>query len=153
MKDNIYTPSTPHAKSASSRALLKAGLALNISIKNTAELLQLARVGLPADSFEAFTKNNGFARKDWDWIIPVRTLSHRRKGNGRLSIEESDKLIRAAKIQALAVEVLGSEDKATAWLHKPRAIFDGCSAMEQMKTELGAQVVEETLIQLDEGYF
>jgi putative toxin-antitoxin system antitoxin component (TIGR02293 family) len=153
MKEEIYTPNLSHAKSASARAILKAGVVLNVSIKNTSELVKFARVGLPAESFESFAKNNGFSRKEWDWIIPVRTLSHRRKGSGLLSIEESDKLIRAAKIQALATEVLGSEEKATAWLHKPRRIFDGFSAMEQMKTELGAQLVEEALIQLDEGYF
>lgn len=81
-----------------------------------------------------------------DWIIPPRTLSHRLKINERLTIDESDKLIRAAKIQALTSEVLGSEEKAAAWLHKERKIFDGLSAMELMKTELGAQLVEETLI-------
>jgi uncharacterized protein (DUF2384 family) len=40
-----------------------------------------------------------------------------------------------------------------AWLNKPRKIFDGLSAIELIKTEPGASLVEETLIQLDEGYF
>ena len=61
--------------------------------------------------------------------------------------------LRAARLQALAREVLGSDDKALQWLHKPRRMFDQLSAMELMKTEAGAQLVEEVLSQLDAGYF
>lgn len=58
---------------------------------------------------------------------------------------------RIAKITALAREVLGAE-KAADWLNKPRKLFDGLSAMELIKTESGASLVQEKLIQLDEGY-
>jgi putative toxin-antitoxin system antitoxin component (TIGR02293 family) len=154
MKESIsvYTPKHTHAKTASVRALRKMAVSLNVSIINAKDLIKLSRRGLPAASFESFTKH-GFTRKEMEWIIPPRTLSHRQKGDGFLSIEESDKLIRAAKIQALAAEVLGAEEKAISWLHKERNIFDGLSAMELMKTELGAQQVEDALIQLDEGFF
>lgn len=65
--------------------------------------------------------------------------------------DETEGSLRIAKITALAQEVLGAE-KATDWLNKPRKTFDGLSAMELIKTEPGASLVEETLIQLDEGY-
>lgn len=150
--EDIYTPKGAQVKSASARALSKMAINLDVTIATAKDLSRLARAGLLATSFENFAKK-GFSRKEMEWIIPPRTLSHRLKNNERLTIDESDKLIRAAKIQALASEVLGNEDKAAAWLHKERKIFDGLSAMELMKTELGAQLVEETLIQLDEGYF
>ena len=150
--DEIYTPKGNQAKSASARALGKMAIALDVTIASSKDLSRLARAGLFATSFETFAKK-GFSRKEMDWIIPPRTLSHRLKNNERLTIEESDKLIRAAKIQALAAEVMGSEEKGSSWLHKARKVFDGLSAMELIKTELGAQLVEETLIQLDEGYF
>lgn len=148
----VFSPKGGHPKTASVRALGKMAVFLNIPISNSKDLVKFARAGLPATSFESFAKT-GFSRKEMEWIIPPRTLSHRQKGDGLLSIEESDKLIRAAKIQALAFEVIGSEDKAISWLQKDRKVFDGLSAMELMKTEVGAQQVEETLIQLDEGYF
>lgn len=148
----VFSPKGVSPKTASVRALGKVAIFLNVPISNSKDLVKFARAGLPATSIESFAKT-GFSRKELEWIIPPRTLSHRQKGDGLLSVEESDKLIRAAKIQALACEVLGSEEKAMSWLHKERKVFDGASAMEFMKTEVGAQQVEETLIQLDEGYF
>jgi len=148
----VFTPKSVHTKTASVRALTKLGQLLNISIKNPNDLARFARGGLPVSAFETFTQH-GFSRKEAEWIIPARTFTHRKGGDGRLTIDESDKLIRAARIQSLAYEVLGIEEKALAWLHKERQLFDGLSAMEYMKTEQGAQQVEEALIQLDEGYF
>lgn len=148
----VYTPKRDNAKSVSARALGKVAASLNIKVTTTKDLAKHARIGLTTTSFECFARK-GFTRKEMDWIIPARTLSHRQKGGGRLTTEESDKLIRVAKIQALASEVLGSEEKAKAWLHKGRKMFDGLSAMELIKTELGAQEVEEVLISIDEGYF
>jgi len=147
-----FTPKRPHTKTASARALAKMAKSLNVTITHQADLSKLARAGLPTNSFISFAQC-GFNRKELDWIIPTRTFTHRQKAQGVLSLEESDKLLRAAKIQALAVEVLGDQHKASSWLHKERSLFNNLSAMELMKTEHGAQLVEDALIQLDEGYF
>jgi putative toxin-antitoxin system antitoxin component (TIGR02293 family) len=149
---SIFTPKGVHAKSASLRALERVGIILDITITKPGDLARFARIGLPVTAFERFTQG-ALTRKEADWIIPARTFTHRKSGDGKLTSEESDKLIRAAKVQALAVEVLGTEEKATLWLHKPRTIFDGLNAVEYMKTEQGAQLVEEALIRMDEGYF
>jgi putative toxin-antitoxin system antitoxin component (TIGR02293 family) len=148
----VFTPKAGRPKNVSSRALKKMALSLKVSIGDQSDLGRLARAGLPTQSFESFVKH-GFSRKEMEWIIPPRTFTHRQKGDGRLTTEESDKLIRAAKIQALASEVLGSEEKALSWLHKERKIFQGLSAMELIKTEHGAYQVEEALIQFDEGFY
>jgi uncharacterized protein (DUF2384 family) len=105
----IYTPKSGGIKSASVRALGKMAITLNVPIASVKDLHRLSRAGLSASAFEAFAKKV-FSRKDMEWIIPARTFSHRQKGGGRLTTEESDKLLRAAKIQALASEILGSEE-------------------------------------------
>ncbi|MEY4590235.1 MAG: hypothetical protein RL497_2311 [Pseudomonadota bacterium] len=151
-KPAIFTPKKIQTKSVSARALSRVGEILNVVITNQGDFARHARSGLPVTAFERFTLS-GFTRKEADWIIPARTFSHRKGGNGKLTTDESDKLIRAARIQALAYEVLGSEEKAKLWLHKARTAFEGLSAMEFMKTEHGAQLVEESLIAMDEGYF
>ncbi len=148
-----FTPKASKSKPAQVRALAKIASSLNVTIKSTRDLSRLARAGLPTTAFESFSKREfGFTRKEMEWIIPIRTFSHRKSG-GHLTLDESDKLIRAARIQALAAEVLGSEEKALRWLHQERTAFDNLSAMELMKTEQGAHQVEEALIQLDEGFF
>lgn len=70
-----------------------------------------------------------------------------------LTQEESGRWLRAAKAQALALEVFGDQVKASQWLHKPRKQFEGQTAMGLIQTEAGAQLVEDTLNQIDSGYF
>ena len=86
-------------------------------------------------------------------IIPRRTLEHRRRKGEALSLEESERAYRTASIVALAQAVFGNRDKALSWLHAPRSRFDGEAAIALIDTDIGARLVEETLIQIDEGYF
>jgi len=49
--------------------------------------------------------------------------------------------------------VFGNHSKASAWLHKPRKAFNHQNAIDIMRTEPGAKLVEDTLNQIDVGYF
>jgi putative toxin-antitoxin system antitoxin component (TIGR02293 family) len=46
------------------------------------------------------------------FIIPARTQRHRRAKRQRLTVEESDRLVRLTRLQAVAEDVLGDADKA-----------------------------------------
>ncbi|MBI4756899.1 MAG: DUF2384 domain-containing protein [Betaproteobacteria bacterium] len=61
------------------------------------------------------------ARETAALIIPPRTLSHRRARGEALTLEESDRLARVARIVALAAEVFGDAQTGLAWLRKPLA--------------------------------
>lgn len=66
---------------------------------------------------------------------------------------ESARDLRCAKICTLAEEIFASEERAKAWLDKPRKLFKNQSATHVMQSESGARLVEEILNQLDSGYF
>ncbi|HSX52357.1 MAG TPA: antitoxin Xre/MbcA/ParS toxin-binding domain-containing protein [Cellvibrio sp.] len=135
----------------SARVMARVGSILHMGLKTPLDIVRVSREGIVTSAVDLLV-DQGFNRRDLDWIIPTRTLTHRREKGQKLTTDETERWLRAAKISALAQEVLGAE-KAMAWLSKPRAIFDGLSALELIKTEPGASLVEETLIQLDEGYF
>ncbi len=86
-------------------------------------------------------------------VIPARTLSHRIAHDEKLTVDESDKLLRVARLIDHAIRVFGDKDKAQAWLRRPNPRFDGEPPLEMARTEHGARLVEEALIQLDEGIF
>ncbi|MEE8056217.1 MAG: antitoxin Xre/MbcA/ParS toxin-binding domain-containing protein [Pseudomonadales bacterium] len=148
----VFIPKTQPAKSVSARALAQVGGIIDTPLTNAVDLMRVTRSGISPDAVDALLKR-GFARSDVVWIVPPRTLSHRRKNQEQLTSEESGRWLRAAKIQALAEVILGDGDKAMQWLHKPRKAFDQLSAMEVMQTEAGGQLVEELLGQLDAGFF
>lgn len=94
----------------------------------------------------------GLTSKELALVLPPRTLTHRRAKGQDLSPAESDRALRLARLVALAETVFGSRDKALRWLRKPRKRFDRRSALELMASEIGGRLVEEALIQVDEGY-
>ncbi|MGF6444674.1 putative toxin-antitoxin system antitoxin component (TIGR02293 family) [Paraburkholderia youngii] len=79
-------------------------------------------------------------------------MSHRRQQQERLSTDESDKAIRLARIVAQATAIFGDPDKANAGLRMPNKRFAGRTALDMARTEHGARLVEEALVQIDEGY-
>jgi putative toxin-antitoxin system antitoxin component (TIGR02293 family) len=70
----------------------------------------------------------------------------------RLSTEESNKIVRVARIWALSVETWGSEDRAREFLFKPHPMLEGALPMDSaFATEVGAREVEGILGRLRYG--
>lgn len=110
--------------------------------------------GLPIATLEQFSAYSGIPMRDLlEVVIPARTLKHRRQRNEPLSIDESDRLARVAKIYELAVKVYGDRDDGRKWLSGKKRRFDGKTALEMLRTQAGEQAVQEFLIQIDEGMF
>lgn len=74
-------------------------------------------------------------------------------GSEGLSQDESDKAYRTARVFASAEQAFGSRNKALAWMSNPKIRFGGETPTEMLRTEAGAGLVEEMLVQIDEGMF
>ena len=125
---------------------------LDIRLENALDVARLNREGVAPELFDVLL-DRGLTRRELDWIVPMRTLSHRRRNGEPLKANETGSFLRAVKIQAMAETVMGTRRNALSWLRKNRRALGGNSAMELMRTEAGGQLVEEHLIRLDEGYF
>lgn len=126
--------------------------------KSEFDLAQIVRRGLPLET-QAIFISHGMTRDEFHLIvIPHRTFRHRterlNKGLGEvLTPDESDKALRAARVLALAERVFANREKAFSWMRKAKNRFEGESPMQMLQTEAGARLVEQMLIQLDEGMF
>jgi len=108
--------------------------------------------GVPLLALEEFAVSSGFLVKDLlEIVIPARTLKHRRQRQEPLSLDESDRLARVARVYTLAVRVFGNPEKARRWLSKPKMRFDEQTPLAMLRTDLGGRQVEEMLFQIDEG--
>ena len=97
-------------------------------------------------------KRGGFSdREIGEFIIPERTQRHRKAQRKPLSIEESDRLVRMTRIQALAEDVFGEAKNANRWLREGLGILGGKSPLEVARTDAGARVVEQILAKIDWG--
>lgn len=86
-------------------------------------------------------------------IIPSRTLQHRRSRREKLTVEESDRVLRVIRVLSAAETVYGSRERALAWLRRPHARLDRRAPLSLLHTGTGSRMVEELLIQIDEGMF
>jgi putative toxin-antitoxin system antitoxin component (TIGR02293 family) len=110
--------------------------------------------GIPLSALEKFSVYSGITMKELlEVVIPLRTLKHRRERKEPLNIDESDRLVRVARIYELAVKVYGDHDDGRKWLTGPKKRFDGRTALAMLRSESGERVVEELLYQIDEGVF
>jgi putative toxin-antitoxin system antitoxin component (TIGR02293 family) len=78
---------------------------------------------------------------------------HRRKRQGRLGPEESDRVLRFARLLGKAVEVFESEQNARAWLSSPQVGLGGEVPLDYAETELGAREVEDLLGRIEYGVY
>lgn len=122
------------------------------------DLAQSVRHGLALETQDSLLAH-GMTRDEFHRIvIPQRTFRHRTERRNRglrevLSPEESDKAVRAARILVLAERVFVEREKALSWMRQPKKRFHGDTPMTMLETETGARLVEQMLIQVDDGMF
>src|ERR1019366_8403435 len=81
--------------------------------------------------------------------LTTRTL-HRRMEHGRLSLDESERLLALTKIVAQATEILGSEAKAIHWLKSPVPALGGQTPLACAETQVGLREVEDVLTRIED---
>ena len=133
-------------------ALLGGATVFPEKISDARDLQQALRRGLPYAAFEACLDALEFRPRELADLLGVapRTLA-RRKTSRQLSPIESDRLYRVAHITLLATGVLGSLEKARAWLHKNNQALGGYSPLSFLDTEIGQRQVEELLNRINYG--
>ena len=102
-------------------------------------------LGFPVDAIDALRETGVTDREIGNLVIKPRTLSHRRAKRSRLTVEESDRAARVARIVALARRTFANRDKADRWLHRELSALDGRRPMDLIRTHAGARIVEDLL--------
>ncbi len=126
---------------------------LGLKVQEASALLSEIRRGLSFDAWEHFILNTSLRKEEAIGMVQItaRTLS-RRKGEGRLRPDESDRLIRAARIFAQAAELFeGDVESARKWLTTPQPGLGGAPPVEYAATDVGAREVEALLGRLEHG--
>jgi len=78
-----------------------------------------------------------------------RATLHRRKVSGRLDPDESDKVVRFARLFAQAEEVFEGKHEARQWLSFPQYGLGGAIPLDYARTEVGAREVEKLLFRIE----
>ncbi len=130
-------------------------LLLGLEQLDPAELLRTVERGVPFEALARLQRNLELSQIDLlDVVqIPQRTLT-RRKREGRLKPDETDRLLRAGRLFGRAIELFGGEPAAARrWLATPQAVLGGAAPWELARTEVGAREVEAVIGRIEHGVY
>jgi putative toxin-antitoxin system antitoxin component (TIGR02293 family) len=120
-------------------------------VRTGLDLVREIRKGLPAAAVEKFVQAGRLSNAEVDRIVlPRKTLAHR-KAIGRLTADQSDRLMRVARVIAFAEDTFGDEKKAYAWLRRPTSVLAESAPLDLLDTEEGAREVETVLGRIAHG--
>ncbi len=111
-----------------------------VAVADVRQLLRLGEAGFSAEEIHKI-------------VIPRRTLERRMAEKQPFSEIESDRIVRLERLNAHAIRVFGSREKAHRWFRKPCRALDGAIPLELMASETGAHIVEEEIHAIDHGMF
>lgn len=115
----------------------------------------MVRRGLPFSTLDEVAATVGVGRLALARVIGLSsTTTSRRRKAGRLTAEESDRLVRVARLVAMAHEMMrGDEVAARRWLKDRHELLEGESPLERASTEVGGREVEQLIGRLRHGTF
>src|SRR5262249_59278913 len=80
-----------------------------------------------------------------------RPSPRRIRGREPLTVEETDRAVRLARVAELAERIFGDKAKAHRWLRKPKRTLSQATPLTYLASEAGARLVEDMLYRIDYG--
>jgi putative toxin-antitoxin system antitoxin component (TIGR02293 family) len=111
------------------------------------------RAGLPARAFVGVADALDLTVDELAEILGVspRTIKNQRKKLTRLSSENTEKLVRVARVRKQARKVFTNDKAASGWLTSPAPALAGVRPIDLLDTDLGAREVEAILNGVEYG--
>jgi putative toxin-antitoxin system antitoxin component (TIGR02293 family) len=130
------------------------GRSIGIQASKLEDVIGAVKKGLPVSSLHKLCKHMGVPESRLATTVNIaqRTLT-RRKSEGRFRPDESERVLRIARLFERAVEVIGSEQGAQQWFQSPVKGLGGKTPLEFADTEPGAQEVASMLDRIEDGVF
>ena len=126
---------------------------LGLKAETALDLVGHVERGLSFNSVERLRQKMGIPMKAMAELLQIksRTLLRRRE-EGRLHPDESDRVLRASRLFSHAVELFdGNEGAARGWLLAPQRALGGAVPLEIARSEVGAREVERIIGRLEHG--
>ncbi len=114
--------------------------------KHPTELIRKIQKGLRFSELETLQNSIDLPFEQLAAKLAIsRSTLQRRKAAGRLSPDESDKVMRLSRLLEHATNVFGDIERARAWLKFPQRGLGGAIPLDYAETEVGAREVDNLL--------
>ena len=122
--------------------------------KHPHELIRRIQKGLPFSDLKGLQDSIEMPFEQLAAKLAIsRSTLQRRKAAGRLSPDESDRVMRYSRLLHQATDFFGDIEKARAWLKHPQYGLGGAVPLDYATTETGAREVENLLGRMKYGVY
>ena len=127
---------------------------LHARAKHPHELIRRIQKGLRFSELQALQGKIDMPLEQLAGKLSIsRSTLQRRKTAGRLSSDESGKVMRFSQLLEHATKVFGNVDRARGWLKHPQRGLGGAIPLDYAETEIGAREVDRLLGRIDYGVY
>lgn len=129
---------------------IKVGRAIN----NDVDLIEITRKGLPKSVVVTVSNILGISMEKMSSLIHIshRTIQ-RKKDTELLNIYSTEQILEIAEVISRGIEVLGTIESFTAWLHNDIRALDYKKPLDYLDTTYGAKLVKDILGRIEYGVY
>ena len=123
-----------------------------LDVHDPSKVVAVVRRGVAAGMYQWLKESLEVSDQRLSSVVRIsqRTVK-RRLGEGRFRPDESERLVRVARLTERAKEVFEDLEAAREWLKSPQFALGGEIPLEYADTEPGAQIVEDLLGRIAHG--
>ena len=123
-----------------------------LNVHDPSKVVAVVRRGVAAGMYQWLKESLEVSDQRLSSVVRIsqRTVK-RRLGEGRFHPDESERLVRVARLTERAKEVFEDLNGAREWLKSPQFALGGEIPLEYADTEPGAQIVEDLLGRIAHG--
>lgn len=128
-------------------------ITLGVAFSRSLELNCRIRKGLPFAALTRLQKQYKLSRSVILTMLAIsQSTARRREIEGKLSVDEGDKILRYARLLDLALELVnGNREHALQWLSTPNRELSGEAPLSYAQTGAGAEVVRDLIAKIEHG--
>lgn len=124
------------------------------SIKDDFDLIEITRKGLPKSVVISLSKILGVSMEKMSGLLHVSHRTIQRKNNtDLLNVYSTEQVLEIAEVISRGIEVLGTLESFTAWLHSEIRYLNYNKPINFLDTSFGANMVLDTLGRIEHGVY
>ena len=128
-------------------------ITLGVAFSRSLELNCRIRQGVSFAALTRLQKQYELSRSELLTMLVIsQSTCRRREIEGKLSVDEGDKILRYARLLDLALELVnGNRENALQWLSTPNRALSGEIPVNCAQTGVGAEVVRDLIAKIEHG--
>lgn len=127
---------------------------LGQTVNSDIDLIEITRKGLPKSVVATLSNILGISMEKMSSLIHLshRTVQ-RKKDDELLNIYSTEQILEIAEVISRGIEVLGTIEAFTSWLHKEIRVLNYQKPLDYLDTSYGTKLVKDILGRIEHGVY